>query len=55
MLITRKMLKRTIVYILSAISFFNLVILSDVYAKDKPAIWLEVTAEGVPGSAPKQN
>ncbi len=54
-LITRKMLKRTIVYILSAISFLNLVILSDVYAKDQPAIWLEVTAEGVPGSAPKQN
>ena len=49
------MLKRTIVYTLSAISFVNLVILPDVYAEDQKAIWLEVTADGVPGSAPKQN
>ena len=49
------MLKRTIVYTLSAISFLNLVILPDVYAEDQNAIWLEVTAEGVPGSAPNQN
>ena len=49
------MLKRTIVYTLSAISFLNLVILPDVYAEDQKAIWLEVTAEGVPGSAPNQN
>ena len=49
------MLKRTIVYTLSAISFLNLVILPDVYAEDKKATWLEVTADGVPGSAPKQN
>ena len=49
------MLKRTIVNILSAISFLNLIILSDVYAEDQPAIWLEVTADGVPGSAPQQN
>ena len=31
------------------------VILPDVYAEDQKAIWLEVTADGVPGSAPKQN
>ena len=49
------MLKRTIFYILSAISFLNLVSSPDVYAEDKKAIWLEVTADGVPGSAPKQN
>ena len=35
--------------------FLNLVILPDVYAEDQKAIWLEVTADGVPGSAPKQN
>ena len=49
------MLKRTIIYILSAISLLNLVTLSEVYAQDKPAVWLEVTADGVPGSAPEQN
>ena len=49
------MLKRTILYILWAISFLNLVSFPDVYAEDQKAIWLEVTADGVPGSAPKQN
>ena len=49
------MLKRTIVYTLSAISFLNLVTLPNVYAEDQKAIWLEVTADGVPGSAPKQD
>ena len=36
-------------------SLLNLVILSNVYAADKPAIWLKVTADGVPDSAPRQN
>ena len=49
------MLKKTIVYIFTAISFLNLVTLSDVYAEDQPAIWLKVSADGVPGSAPQQN
>ena len=49
------MLKRTIVYTLSAMSFLYLVTLPNAYAEDQKAIWLEVTADGVPGSAPKQN
>ena len=46
------MLKRTIIYIFSAISFLNLISLPSIYAADKPAVWLKVTASGVPGSAP---
>ena len=52
------MLKRTIIYIFSAISFLNLLSLTSVHAADnaadKPAVWLKVTAEGVPGSAPRK-
>ena len=49
----KNMLKRTIIYIFSAISFLNLISLPSIYAADKPAVWLKVTASGVPGSAPR--
>ena len=53
------MLKRTIIYIFSAISFLNLLNFNSVIAADKaadkPAVWLKVTASGVPGSAPSLN
>ena len=52
------MLKRTIIYIFSAVSFLNLFNLTSVHAAekaaDKPAVWLKVTANGVPGSAPRK-
>ena len=49
------MFKRTIIYIFSAISFLNLLNFPPIHAADKPAVWLKVTASGVPGSAPRQN
>ena len=49
------MFKRTIIYIFSAISFLNLLTLPLIHAADEPAVWLKVTASGVPGSAPRQN
>ena len=52
-LTSKNMLKRTIIYIFSAISFLNLISLPSIYAADKPAVWLKVTASGVPGSAPR--
>ncbi len=45
------MIKRTIIYIFAAISFLNLINFPSVYAEDKPAVWLKVTADGVPGTA----
>tara|TARA_A100001388_G_C28668071_1_gene450133 strand:+ start:414 stop:575 length:162 start_codon:yes stop_codon:yes gene_type:complete len=52
------MIKRTIIYIFSAISFLNLLNFNSVIAADKaadkPAVWLKVTASGVPGSAPRK-
>ena len=45
------MIKRTIIYIFAVISFLNLINFSSVYAEDKPAVWLKVTADGVPGTA----
>ena len=43
------MLKRTIIFMFTAISFLNLINFPSIYAEDKPAVWLKVTAEGVPG------
>ena len=37
------------------LSFISLGILSPINAADQPAIWLKVTASGVPGSAPSFN
>ena len=34
------------------LSFINIGILSPINAAEQPAIWLKVTASGVPGSAP---
>jgi len=45
------MLKRTIIFMFTAISFLNLINFPSIYAEDKPAVWLKVTAEGVPGTA----
>tara|TARA_Y100000991_G_scaffold94001_1_gene70871 strand:+ start:693 stop:833 length:141 start_codon:yes stop_codon:yes gene_type:complete len=45
------MLKRTIIYIFASISFLNLINFPSIYAADKPAVWLKVTADGVPGTA----
>ena len=49
------MFKRSIIYIFSAISFLNLLTLPLIHAADEPAVWLKVTASGVPGSAPSLN
>ena len=48
------MLKKTFSS-LSVLSLFSLGIVTHINASDLPAIWLKVTADGVPGSAPKQN
>ena len=37
------------------LSFISLGILSPINASEEPAIWLKVTANGVPGSAPSLN
>ena len=48
------MSKKTIIFIFSAISFLNLLNFPSIHAADEPAVWLKVTASGVPGSAPSQ-
>ena len=40
---------------LSLLSLFSLGIVSNINAADLPAVWLKVTADGVPGSAPNLN
>ena len=48
------MIKKTI-YALSILCFVSFGTFTGVKAADKPAIWLTVTADGVPGSAPSPN
>ena len=48
------MLKKTF-SALFFLSFTSLGILTPINASDQPAIWLKVTASGVPGSAPSLN
>ena len=48
------MLKKTI-STLSVLSFLTLGCFNPIKAIEKPATWLAVTAEGVPGSAPNPN
>ena len=48
------MLKKTI-STLSVLSFLTLGCFNPIKAIEKPATWLTVTAEGVPGSAPSPN
>ena len=48
------MLKKTI-STLSVLSFLTLGCFNPIKAIEKPATWLTVTAEGVPGSAPNPN
>ena len=40
---------------LSVFSLFSLGIVTPINAADLPAVWLKVTADGVPGSAPSLN
>ena len=40
---------------LSVLSLFSLGIVTPINAADLPAVWLKVTADGVPGSAPSLN
>ena len=40
---------------LSVLSLFSLGIVTHINAADLPAVWLKVTADGVPGSAPSLN
>ena len=40
---------------LSVLSLFSLGIITHINAADLPALWLKVTADGVPGSAPSLN
>ena len=48
------MIKKTI-SALSILCFFSFGTFTGVKAADEPAIWLTVTADGVPGSAPSPN
>ena len=48
------MLKKTF-SVLIFLSFTSLGILTPINAAEQPAIWLKVTASGVPGSAPSLN
>ena len=48
------MLKKTFSS-LSVLSLFSLGIVTPINAADLPAVWLKVTADGVPGSAPSLN
>ena len=40
---------------LSVLSLFSLGIVTPINAADLPAVWLKVTADGIPGSAPSTN
>ena len=40
---------------ISVLSIFSLGIVTHINAADLPAVWLKVTADGVPGSAPSLN